>query len=273
MNGYKQIHQLLQKTLGEHSEFYLICESPETEIDTKGLQKEFPNQVLQLPCSDEAAIGIAVGLAVSGAHALLYLNGPQNIGTVISHLLSERFGAEFPLGITIRVPLSPAETIEHHHIDALYGSSITAIYASEASQTIAHLRESFGKTNVTIIFEDRESLFQNAETEAAQKSVVHQTGTHISLFAYGKDVNAARLLSEPHTHVEVVELIQLHPLDRDCIGQSMHKTGRALCVSPPQALFETLLDQSFWRLENQPQSLDRIDANRLQSKIETLMRY
>ena len=69
MNGYKQIHTVLKDHLKENTSFYVICESPEMQFDTQGLQNQFPQQILQLPCSDEAAIGVAIGLAISGAQA------------------------------------------------------------------------------------------------------------------------------------------------------------------------------------------------------------
>ena len=60
MNGYKQIHALLRQTLKNNDRFYILCESPQMQPDTNGLLEDFPQQVLQLPCSDEASIGIAV---------------------------------------------------------------------------------------------------------------------------------------------------------------------------------------------------------------------
>ena len=80
MNGYQKIRNLLDQKLTEDSSIHLLGEALELSPDTHGLLYKHPEQCHLLPASDNAMLGVAIGMAFVGSRSVIHVAGPQSTG-------------------------------------------------------------------------------------------------------------------------------------------------------------------------------------------------
>ena len=262
MNGYKRINSILASALQSNSDLHILGESIDLSPDTKGLLGTFPDQVHLLPIADNAMLGIAIGMAFSGKNVVLCVTSPQSLWSLLPQLGQEisNVGKEFPLSITIRVPIAPNDSID---LRSLYGiSGIQMAAASSATEAVMMVQASLQSKQPTILLEDRMLLMEQADTTTNhnfQSATILRKGEDSTLIAWGNNVNkalqVADSLSKEGISVEVIDLRMLHPLDKETLAQSIQKTGRPIIVNGPSMIIDTIVKGAFWRLENQPQNI------------------
>jgi len=279
MNGYQKIHAILEQALATSNNIHLLGEALELSPDTHGLLPKYPEQCHLLPASDNAMLGLAIGMAFVGSRPILHLAGPQSLWTLLAQLGQEvsNSGAEFPLPIIIRVPVGPNEQLMLQQLQHLTGICVAA--PSSAAQAAAMLEAALEAKHPTLLIEDRQVL-QESATQPAAKDIQHAeipvTGDQSTLVAWGAAVHTAQEvaleLQQSGISVEVVDLRILHPVDSQTLCHSINKTGRPIFVDMPTTALEKMISGAFWRLENQPQNISH-NREKMKEAIFASLRY
>jgi len=251
MNTAKQI-QILLKEILSHTKLHILSESPILIPFLKDITEH--SQIHTLPCSDEILCQTGVGMAISGAKVLICLNSAQGLEALVASLNEETYGSEFPLEITFLVPstqILPLKTKNHY------------LYCQTGSQLLAQFRSHIDMKQISILCYNPSALFDQVQEVEPSNAIVHQEGTHISLFSSGLHIDAATEFAKSHHDIEVVELISLHPLCTDNITKSVQKTGRVLLLDVPSEALNSIIASCFWHLESQPESTQNSDQSNL----------
>ena len=279
MNGYQRINAILSSELRSNANLHIIGESLALAPDTTGLQGKHPEQVHLLPVADNAMLGVAIGMAFAGKKVVLNLSGPQSLWSIIPQLGEEisNVGREFPLAITIRVPVAPNETVQLQSVLGLEGICVAA--PSSATQASMMLQAALQTTTPTILLEDRMLLLDQVEEQDhgdLASAVCVRSGEDTSLLVWGNGVKTAlevaEELQQEGVSVEVIDVRVLHPLDETNLSHSIQKTGRPILVNAPSSMMNTIVNGAFWRLENQPQNISA-NSEEMREAIFKSLRY
>ena len=179
MNTSKHIQQSLRAAL--ESNLHILSESPQSTPFLSGLSSE---QLITLPCSDSMLINTAIGMGISGTRTLVCMSTDQELSSLFALLKEEEYGSEFMLPILFMVPSfqAPVMTTGYKTTYCRTGQQLSnALYASLQTQ------------NPHIICYNPAALFDtiNEDLSTYHDATVHSSGTHISVFICGPDIEEA----------------------------------------------------------------------------------
>ena len=239
MNSSKHIQKLLGSALD--SNWFILSESPQSTPFLSGLSAE---QLITLPCSDSLIINTALGMGISGTRTIVCMSTAHELSSLFALLKEEQYGPEFTLPLVFLVPSFHAPTLPTEH---------KTTYCRTGQQLYDVLSGSLQTQQPHIICYNPAALFDTADTEshAQHDATVHSSGTHISVFICGPDIEEAIGFAQTYDDIELIELHSIHPLCRETIRHSVQKTGRALLINTPLNVMNEILDQCFWSLEAQ----------------------
>lgn len=262
MNATQAIHGLLSDAL-KTGDVHLLGEALELSPATRGLLAVAPKQVHLLPAADATLIGLAVGLAMSGARPVIELSGPDALWGILQQLGQEAslLSGEFSAPLIIRVPVAPGEDVPVDAIAALNG--VTLACPSSAAQAAGVLSAALSGRETVVILEPRELLLEGLEEPDAVtlgRAAVICEGTHATVLAVGRGVRAAQAaaadLASEGISVEVIDLCTIAPLDTETIAASVYKTGRPVLAGCPDSVLTATVHAGFLRLESPPTSVE-----------------
>lgn len=237
MNASKHLQNLLSSAL--KSNWFILSESPQSTPFLSNISSE---QLITLPCSDSILANTALGMGISGARTVVCMSSNQELSSLYALLSEERYGSEFSLPIVFLVPSfhSPTTPLEH-----------STTYCRTGQQLYNTLSKSLQSQNLQVICYNPAALFDIIDEQALShhNATVHSSGTHISLFVCGADIEEAINFAQTHDDVELIELHSIHPLCHESIRKSVQKTGRALLLNTPPHVQNEILDSCFWHLE------------------------
>ena len=240
MNASTYIQQCLGSAL--ESSWFILSESPQS---TPFLSKLSSQQLITLPCSDSLLINTAIGMGISGTRTFVCMSTDQEKSSLFALLQEEQYGPEFSLPIIFMVPSFQPPTLRPRH---------NTTYCRTGQQLCTTINQALSTQTPQIICYNPAALFdtiQEEETKTARSATLHSTGTHISLFVCGPDIEEAMEFAQTYDDVELIELHSIQPLCQHSIRNSVQKTGRALLVNTPQDVTNEILDSCFWHLEAQ----------------------
>jgi 2-oxoisovalerate dehydrogenase E1 component len=158
-----------------------------------------------------------------------------------------RTNGQFAPNVTIRLASGGYIGGGLYHSQTIEGSlvcfpGIRIVYPSYADDAAGLLRTSLRSEGPTLFLEPK-ALYNSPVASAIVaedfevpfgKARVRRTGSHMTLITYGNtthlSVLAAEKLSLEGFDIEVIDLRSLIPLDKECIINSVKKTGRVLIV-------------------------------------------
>ncbi|MFT5685067.1 MAG: pyruvate/2-oxoglutarate/acetoin dehydrogenase E1 component [Myxococcota bacterium] len=259
MNATQAIHGLLSAAL-KSGNAHILGEALELSPATSGLLALSPDQVHLLPAADATLIGIAVGLAMSGARPVIELAGPDAVWGILQQLGQEAalLTGEFAGSVIIRVPLAPGESAPVAALAALPGVTLAA--PSSGAQAAGILAAALKGRGTVVILEAREQLREGVaavpDVRLGEAEVV-RAGEHVSVLAWGRGVaaalSAAETLSDEGIEAEVIDLRTINPLDTATIAASVNKTGRPVLAGCPESVLSAAVRAAFLRLESPPE--------------------
>lgn len=256
-----------------------------------GLTERFPDRVYTTPVADRAAVGLAIGLALSGTRVVVDLSSSGRLFASLEPLAE--LGAiatagEFLPNLVIRVPTGgqAGPHIDRAAADLLVAlPGLRVVAPSTAPRVVGTWRAALAARGPVVILEPRELLHaripqsQIVDGEALVDlgaADLVRTGTtgpgdRVTLLCWGTAVPvalaAAERLHERDLSARVLDLHSLAPLDLSAIGEHVRATGRAVLVQPPegglsQRILHAALDRAFLHLESPlatvPAALDAI---------------
>ena len=280
MTGHKQINQLFSALLQGSSSIHLLGEALELYPTTQGLAARFPNQVHILPASDNAQIGLAIGMAMTGACPILTLATPESLWNILPQLGQEcpPKGTEFPLNMVIRVPVPPETSLQ---IDSLLGiPQIHVVAPGSLQEALQMLQLATELPSPVVLIEQQEILFAKDQPQPPEKDILSaqiiKEGDDITLLTWGANrqcaLDVANEVASEGISVEVVDLRSLHPLDSETVASSVYKTGRPICIDAPVNTIHAVINGAFWRLENQPLHVTA-SPSAIREAIKEILRY
>lgn len=219
---------------------------------TEGLQKNFGEaRVFDTSLSEEGIIGRAVGMAISGLMPVAEIQFRKYADPATEQLnncgtMRWRTANRFAAPIVVRMPGGFGKDVGDpwHSVSG----EVTWVHAvgwqvcipSNAADAVGLLRAAMRSANPTIFFEHR-SLLMTSDGSARYpgddyvlpfgKANVLRTGTDLSLITWGamlhRCADAAKQFGD---RVELIDLRTVAPWDRECVLESVRKTGRCLIV-------------------------------------------
>lgn len=222
---------------------------------TEGLWKEYPDQVIDTPVSEEGFTGMAVGAAMMGLRPIveiMYADFYTLIfDPIVNHAAKTHFmsGGQFCCPITVRLPEGSGTGHGAQHTQSpeglfLNGTGLKLVAPSNPSDAYHLLRASIRDNNPVLFFEHK--LLYPTEGEISQtpvelgKAKVIGNGMDVTIIAYSHAVITAletsELLREQGINATVVDLRTLNPLDKETVFREVRKTGRAVLIQDPNGI-------------------------------------
>lgn len=223
---------------------------------SKGLQKEFgKKRVFNGPIAEDFITGTANGMSryskkirivVEGAEFADYFWPAMEQFVEMTHEYW-RTNGQFAPNVTIRLASGGYIGGGLYHSQTIEGSlacfpGIRIVYPSFADDAAGLLRTSLRSEGPTLFLEPK-SLYNSPVAAAVVpddfevpfgKARIRRPGTDMTIITYGNtthlSLQATERLMKEGFDVEVVDIRSLIPLDKECIINSVKKTGRVLIV-------------------------------------------
>ncbi|MDA0834175.1 MAG: thiamine pyrophosphate-dependent enzyme [Planctomycetota bacterium] len=222
---------------------------------TRGLSRDYPDQVKNSPLSESTIVGTSIGRAIAGERPVAFIQFADFLPMAANQILSElgsmfwrtQGGWQCPVILMItcggyRPGLGPfhAQTLETL---ALHTPGIDVCMPSSAADAAGLLNAAFDSPRPTMFFYPKSSL--NSLDDATSTDVeaqfvpfgrarVIREGTDITFVTWGNPVvqcgQAAKTLSDAGYSAEILDLRSLSPWDEEAVFASVEKTRRLVVV-------------------------------------------
>jgi len=254
---------------------------------TEGLQKQFgADRVFDTSLSEEAIIGRAVALAISGLVPVAEIQFRKYADPATEQLnncgtMRWRTANRFAAPIVVRMPggfgkdvgdpwHSLSDEVRFAHA---YGWQVAM--PSNAADAVGLLRFAMRSPNPTIFFEHR-SLLMTGDGSARYpgdnyvlpfgRARVVQEGKALTLVTWGAMVHRCAAALTNANDVELIDLRTISPWDRAAVLNSVRKTGRCLIVHEDNMtagfgaeIAAVVAQEAFWYLDAPVQRLAPLD--------------
>ena len=247
---------------------------------TDDLQRTFGSQrVIDSPLAEAAIVGASVGMALYGLKPICEIQFSgfafQCFHQIENHAARYRMRTQgrFHCAMVIRMPYGGGvRALEHHseseeqfyaHIPGL------KMVIPSGPRTARGLLVSAIRDPDPVVFFEAKALYHAAREEVPEEiealpigqAQVVREGRDLSLIAYGAMLRTAReaadvLKEEDGVETEVIDLLTISPLDRETLGASVSKTGRAVVIheapqsfGPGAEIAASIMERSFLSLE------------------------
>jgi pyruvate dehydrogenase E1 component beta subunit len=220
---------------------------------TEGLFKEFGGErVVDTPLSETGIVGAAIGMALYGLKPVAEIQFVDFIYPAFDQIVSElakfryRSGGQYPCHVVIRSPYGGGIKGGLYHSQSpeayfAHTAGLKVVIPSTPADAKGLLSSAIFDPD-PVIFLEPKRIYRSVTGEVPDgdhrvplgKAATVRPGSDLSLFAYGAmippSLEAARLLEKEGSHLEVIDLRSLVPLDEEAILTSVRRTGRALIV-------------------------------------------
>lgn len=238
MNGRDRLRKTLHARLGDT---VLVGEAMGCHGVTEGLP-EGPD-LLRTPLSENAAVGLATGLALGGKKVVVELVDAAGLSRAADALadlatMHARSRGAWSAPVVIRVPWSESTSVP---------AGITVCAAATAEDLVGLLGHALAGRDPVVILEGacaHEDAGDVGEAAPIGRAVVRKAGEGCTVFASGDAVPVALAGAGD---AEVVDL--RGGLDAATIGDRVRRTGRAVVVGADAALL-VALREAFLSLES-----------------------
>jgi 2-oxoisovalerate dehydrogenase E1 component len=245
---------------------------------TEGLQKRFgERRVFDTSLSEDGIIGRAAGMAISGLMPVAEIQFRKYADPATEQLnncgtLRWRTANRFASPMVVRMPGGFGKDVGdpwHSVSDEVRFAHVIGwqvVMPSNATDAVGLLRFAMRSPNPTVFFEHR-SLLMTSEGSARYpgddyvipfgRARVIQRGAELTLITWGalthRCVEVARRFPE---QVELIDLRTIAPWDRDCVLESVQRTGRCVIVHEDTMtagfgaeIAATVAKEAFWHLD------------------------
>jgi pyruvate dehydrogenase E1 component beta subunit len=251
------INDALHHAMGEDERVMVygedVAESGGVFRATDRLLEEFGGErVLDMPLSEIAIVGTAIGLAMQGKRPVVEIQFSGFLPPAFNQLVQNagriryRNRGEHSAPMVVRTPYGGGvRALEHHSesLEAAYAHvpGIKLVVPSTPADAKGMLLSAIEDPDPVLFFEPkriyrsfREAVPEGDYTVPLGEATVRREGSDVTLIAWGSMLHyalqAAENLEADGVDVEVLDLRSISPLDREAIVESVKKTGRAVVV-------------------------------------------
>ena len=230
-----------------------VAESGGVFRATEDLLEEFGNdRVLDMPLSEIAIVGTAIGLAMQGKRPVVEIQFSGFLPPAFNQLVQNagrirwRNRGKHSAPMVVRTPYGGGvRALEHHSesLEAAYAHvpGIKVVVPATPADAKGMLLAAISDPDPVLFFEPkriyrsfREAVPEGDHEVPLGEATVRREGEDVTLLAWGSMLHyaleAAENLAERGVDVEVVDLRSISPLDRETVVGSVRKTGRAVVV-------------------------------------------
>lgn len=223
---------------------------------TDGLQAKYGEQrVIDMPISEAAIVGVAVGAALNGKTVMAEMQFIDFISCAFDQIVNMlatyhyRTAGDAALNVVIRGPAGAygGGALYHSQMNEAWfchSPGIKVVCPSTPRDAKGLLKAALRDPNPVLFYEVKElyRLREIAEelpgkdfTLPFGQASIRREGRDLTTITYGQNVyhclHAAEKLAEEGIEMEVIDLRTLVPLDEATIVESVKKTNRALVVN------------------------------------------
>ena len=229
---------------------------------TLGLEKKFPERMIDTPIAELGFFGVAAGAALMGMRPIvdvqygdfLFLASDQIINNVAKLCYMSGGTAKMPL--VMRAPVGATGRGSQHaqNMERYFAGvpGLKVVAASNAYDAKGLLKSAVRDDNPVLIFEHKllygskgpraepgatdatSEIPERDYTVPLDKAVVRREGSQVTILGWllmaHYALAAAEKLTAEGIEAEVIDVRSLSPLDLETIGASVRKTGRVLIV-------------------------------------------
>lgn len=223
---------------------------------TAGLKIRYPERIYDVPISEDAVTGMAVGAAIHGMRPIVHHGRVEFALFAADQIFTQAakwnymFGGGNPVPIVFRINVGRQWGNGPQHTQALYGLfgsalGLKVVIPSSPYMAKGLLSAAIRDNNPVVLLEPR-WLFQTSEPVPEEpfelslnKARIVRSGNDITVVAYGEGLLAAREALElvGDVDVELIDLVSINPIDDNTICSSLTKTRRLLTVDTTSASF------------------------------------
>ncbi len=229
---------------------------------TLGLEKQFPDRMIDTPIAELGFFGVACGAAMMGMRPIVDVQYGDFLllacDQIINNIAKMRYmsGGQITMPLVIRAPVGATGRGSQHaqnlerYFTGVPGLKVIAV--SNAYDAKGILKSAVRDDNPVMIFEHKllyGSKGARAESGAVDatsdipdedytvpldKAAVRRDGNHVTILGWllmlHHAMQAAQQLAESGVSAEVIDVRSLSPIDYETIGASVEKTGRVVVV-------------------------------------------
>lgn len=220
---------------------------------TQGLSETFGNdRVFDMPTSENAMTGVAIGAALSGRRVLMTHQRLDFFLLALDQLVNNAakwrymFNGKMQVPLTIRLIIGRGWGQGPTHAQNLQAwfanvPGLRVVVPSKTDAVASQLRACIFSNDPTVFIEHRWLHSQHCfkkdlhDIESPIEAVrLHSRGKHISIITNGfmvlEAVKASQMLTEVGISCEIVDIVMLDPKSWAPVYDSVRKTGNALIV-------------------------------------------
>jgi pyruvate/2-oxoglutarate/acetoin dehydrogenase E1 component len=209
------------------------------------------DRVFDTPLAESGIIGTAIGMAVGGLKPIAEIQFMgflyPGLDQLISHAgrLSARSLGQLNVPLVIRVPFGGGIRAPEQHADSaeailVHTPGLKVVVPSTPYDAKGLLIAAVDDPDPVVVMEPirlyrmgRQEVPDERYTVPIGKARVAREGSDLTVVTWGNMVAVAMAAAEhleSEASIEVLDLRSLYPLDREAIGQSVAKTGRAVVL-------------------------------------------
>jgi len=259
---------------------------------TDGLQAKYGDaRVVDMPISEAAIVGSAVGMALNGMTVMAEMQFIDFISCGFDQIVNMmatyyyRTAGEVNIPVVVRGPAGAygGGALYHSQMNEAWfcnSPGLKVVCPSTPSDAKGMLKSALRDGNPVIFYEIKELYRRNDIAEELPagdylvplgKAAVRREGTDVTLVSYGQNVyhclDAAKKLEEMGVSAEVIDLRSLVPLDEETVFQSIAKTHRVVVVNEAPMtcgfageLVARISTKAFHLLDAPPSRITRMDT-------------
>ena len=221
---------------------------------TKGMLAEFGEErVRDTPLSECAIAGAAVGAAVTGLRPIVEIMFSDFITIAMDQLANQgakihyQFGGQRSVPMVLRTPGGSGTGAAEQHSQSLeawvcHVPGLKVVIPSTPADAKGLLKAAIRDPNPVVFIEQKLLYRQKGpvpepgsdDVIPLGKADVKRQGRDLTIVTYGRMVprslEAAAKLAAEGIEAEVIDIRSLVPLDRQCIIESVKKTGKVMIV-------------------------------------------
>ncbi len=215
---------------------------------TAGLKPLYPDRILDVPVSEHAVTGMAVGSAIAGMHPIVHHGRVEFALFAADQIFTQAgkwnymFGGGNPVPVVFRIAVGRQWGNGPQHTQGLYGLFGSALGVKVVVPSSPHMAKGLLVSAVQdpnpVVFLEPRWLYKTKQAvpdtmyATPFKAQVAQGGTKLTVVAYGDGLHAAReaLAYLDGVSVELIDVVCINPIDYQTIEKSVAKTGRLICI-------------------------------------------
>ena len=214
---------------------------------TTGLADAFPGRVLDMPVAENAVTGMCIGAAMTGMRPLITHQRVDFALTAMEQIANQAgnwrymFGGRRGLPITMRMVIGRGWGQGPQHAQSLQATfahfpGLKVVMPATAADAGGLLLSAIAEDDPVIFLEHRWLHASTSEVPERLrpieigKAAIRRRGRDVTIAATSlmvlEALRAAEALAAAGVEAEVIDLRSIAPLDRDCLLESVRRTGR-----------------------------------------------